>query len=254
MHSVIKIAVIALVAKAVTLPLLFVLPKSGVEYVERYSVNIYRSYPVAKAFGLKSFKQEKIILKKPLYKLTNLKLKGIYSSKKRGVVALEEAGKTFFLATGESYKGYKLIRVTPQKAIFEKHNRRYELEMEEKALRGTLSSSATKEDTASISISKKEIEHYKRHIQEVWKNISIKEQFDPKTKELTGFKVVRINKNSIFGRIGLQKGDIIVGANDKKFRTYADVFKLYNNIDKYDFVKLTIIRNNEEKELEYEIY
>jgi len=254
MHLVIRIAIIALVAKALTLPLLFVLPSSGVEHVKRYSLNLYRSYPVAKAFGLATYKKPVTAVKQPLYRLTNLKLKAIYSQNGKGVIAVEERGKIIFLSTGESFKGYKLIEVTPQKAIFEKGGKRYELKMEDKALQNRFSLSAQHPPKESLAISKEEIEHYTEHIEDVWKNISIKEQFDPVTKKLKGFKVERINKNSIFGKIGLQKGDIIIGANDKIFHSYAEVFKLYNNIDKYDSIKLMIIRNNEKKELEYEIY
>ena len=109
-------------------------------------------------------------------------------------------------------------------------------------------------DEVKIAVLKRDIERYKKHFNDIWKNISIQEQIDPKTKRLTGFKVTRVNKKSIFGKIGLQKGDIIIGANNKIFRTYSDVLRLYNNIDKYNSIKLTILRNNQKKDLEYEIY
>ena len=109
-------------------------------------------------------------------------------------------------------------------------------------------------DEVKIAVLKRDIDRYRRNFQKIWQNISIQEQIDPKTKKLQGFKVIKVNKNSIFGKIGLQKGDIIIGANNKIFRTYSDVFKIYNNIDKYNSLKLTILRNNKKKDLEYEIY
>jgi len=259
MRLVIKIFIIALVAKALTLPLLFVLPQSGVEHVERYSLNLYRKYPVAKAFGIGLRKAPKNVAKQPLYRLTNLKLKGIYSEHGRGVIAIEEKGKIHFLSTGESFKGYKLIKVEPEKAIFEKDGKHYELKLEDKALEGKYNVTLDEQmlynpDEVKFAVLKRDIDRYKKNFEEIWKNIAIQEQIDPKTKRLTGFKVERVNKNSIFGKIGLQKGDIIIGANNKVFKSYSDVIRLYNNIDKYNSIKLTIIRNKEKKELEYEIY
>ena len=251
------IVVLALIAKAFTLPLYFLLPSYGVEYVEPYSINLYKRYPVAKAFGILPTKKVEKVVKKPVYKLTNLKLKGVYAQKGKGVIVIEEKGKIFFLSTGESFKGYKLVKVEPDKAIFEKDGKRYEIRLEEKAFEGKYQISVDEPydpEEMRFAVLKRDIDRFKKNFNEIWKNISIKEQIDPKTKRLTGFKVERVNKNSIFGKIGLQKGDIIIGANNKIFRSYSDVIRLYNNIDKYNSIKLTIVRNNQKKELEYEIY
>jgi len=251
------IIVLALIAKALTLPLYFLLPSYGVEYIEPYSLNLYKRYPVAKAFGILPAKKVKKVVKKPLYKLTNLKLKGVYAHNGEGVIVVEEKGKNFFLSTGESFKGYKLIKVEPNKAIFEKDGKHYEIKLEEKALKGKYKISVEESynpEEVRFAVLKRDIDRFKKNFNEIWKHIAIKEQIDPKTKRLMGFKVERVNKNSLFGKIGLQKGDIIIGANNKIFRSYSDVIRLYNNIDKYNSIKLTIIRNNQKKELEYEIY
>jgi len=252
-----RVALIALVAKLLTMPLYFLLPHFGVDKTKEYSINLYKRYPLAKAFGLKVIK--KVPVKKPVYQLTNLKLKAIYSEGKNGVIAIEEKGKLIFLSTGESFKGYKLIEVKPDSAIFEKEGKHYELKLQEKNLKGKFSISLEEQmlynpEEVKFAVLKRDIDKFKRHFTDIWKNISIQEQIDPKTKRLTGFKVTRINKDSIFGKIGLQKGDIIIGANNKTFHSYSDVLRLYNNIDKYNSVKITIIRNKEKKDLEYEIY
>jgi len=252
---------LALLAKALTLPLLFLLPTKGIDYIEEYSLNLYRKYPVAKAFGIIPKKVQKSAPKpkKPLYRLTNLKLKGVYSENGKGVIAIEEKGKILFLSTGEKFKGYTLIRVEPDKAIFEKDGKEYELQMDEDSLKGKYSISFEEKmlygsEEEKFALLKRDIEHYRRNFQEIWKHIAIQEQIDPKTRRLKGFKVTRISKGSLFSKIGLKKGDVIIGANNKIFRSYSDVIKLYNNIEKYNSVKLMILRNNEKKELEYEIY
>ncbi len=249
------IATIALIAKLLTLPLYFLLPHFGIEKSKDYSINLYHKYNVARAFGLMQIK--KSIPKQPVYKLTNLKLKAIYSEGKRGVIAIEEKNRLIFLSTGESFKGYRLIEVKPDRAIFEKDGKHYEIKLEEKGLKGKFliqEPQLYNPEEVKFAVLKRDIDRFKRNFNEIWKNISIQEQLDPKTKRLTGFKVTKVNKNSIFGKIGLQEGDIIIGANNKIFQSYSDVLRLYNNIDKYSAIKLTILRNNKKKDLEYEIY
>jgi len=251
------ILTIAVTAKIATLLLYFMLPHFGVDQPKEYSINLYRHYPLTKAFGLIAKKAPKPKPAQPVYQLKNLKLKGIYSENGRGVIAIEEKGKLIFLSTGESFKGYRLITVKQDRAIFEKSGKQYKLKLEDQGLKGKFSIQeppSYNPDEVKFAVLKRDIDRYKKHFNEIWKNISIQEQIDPKTKRLKGFKVTRVNKHSIFGKIGLQKDDIIIGANNKIFRSYSDVLKLYNNIDKYNSIKLTIIRNNQKKDLEYEIY
>ncbi|BCD68952.1 PDZ domain-containing protein [Nitratiruptor sp. YY09-18] len=256
---ILHIVVIALIAKIASLVLFFILPHFGINHEPKYTINLYRNYHVAKAFGIVPVEVRKQVQKKPAYKLTNIKLKALYAENGKGVIAIEEKGKLIFLATGESFNGYKLINVYPDRAVFEKDGKHYELKLEEKNLQGKYSPSLQEQmlynpDEVKFAVLKRDIDRYKKHLNEIWKNISIQEQIDPQTKRLKGFKVVDVKKDSIFAKIGLKKGDIIIGANNKTFTSYSDVLRLYNNIDKYNSIKITILRNKQKKDLEYEIY
>ncbi len=63
-----------------------------------------------------------------------------------------------------------------------------------------------------------------------------------------------VKEKSVFEKLGLIKGDVITAVNGQKLKSVSQVFKLYNNMDKLDSLKLTIMRDNQEKELEYEIF
>ncbi|HHH72909.1 MAG TPA: PDZ domain-containing protein, partial [Sulfuricurvum sp.] len=104
----------------------------------------------------------------------------------------------------------------------------------------------------AVFVKRNEIRHYAKNYDEIWKSVKIKEII--KDKRLQGFKVDWVKKGSIFEKVGLRKDDIIIGANNKKFKSLSQVFKLYNNMEKIDSMKLTIIRDNQERELEYEIF
>jgi len=254
-----NIFILALIGKGISLVFSLFLPHFGVNYIKDYSINLYHSYNFSKAFGLYS-NSKKTISIKPTYQLKNIKLKAIYINNKngKGLIVIEDRKKLFFIFTGDTFKGYKLIDITPTKAIFEKDNKHYELSLKEESLKDKIdiitSSNSKIILNKKIAILKKDIDKYKKNFNEIWKNISITEERDPQTKKIKGFRITYINKNSIFSKIGLKKDDIIIGANNKIFHNYADVFKLYNNIDKYNAIKLMIIRNNQQKDIEYEIY
>ena len=54
-------------------------------------------------------------------------------------------------------------------------------------------------------------------------------------------------------KLGLQKGDIIIKANNVKLESLKDVMKIYNNINNITAMEITVLRDNTEVELMYEI-
>lgn len=77
---------------------------------------------------------------------------------------------------------------------------------------------------------------------------------DKRNGKIDGFKVLSVKQNSIFAQLGLLKGDIIMAVNNQPLKSYADAFKVYDNIGDFDSLKLDIIRNKQKKELEYEVF
>ena len=85
----------------------------------------------------------------------------------------------------------------------------------------------------------------------IWKNISIHEV--KKNGKINGFKVNKINQNSVFAKLGLKEGDLIIKLNNKKLDSYREALKIYKHIDDLDSVQIVVMRNNQEVELVYEI-
>lgn len=71
--------------------------------------------------------------------------------------------------------------------------------------------------------------------------------------KLIGFKVTRVKRGSKMETLGLQKDDLIIKANNIELTSIAEVLKLYKDIDKMETLALTILRNNQEQEIVYEI-
>lgn len=254
--------VVVVLAKALTLTVAWILPRSGVDAVPYQLENLYTGYRPTKVFVLAKPERKKPKKPKgPVYKLDKLKLKGIYAGN-GAFIAVEENKKVLLIAQNESHKGYKLTEVYADHAVFEKGGRRYELRFkEDKKTKGTITKAPSKRrhvdkrvvnEGDAVFIRRNEIKHYAKNFDDIWKNVKIQEII--KNKRLKGFKVTWVKKGSVFEKIGLQKEDVIVGANDRRFKSLSEVFRLYNNVDKIDSLKLIILRDNQERELEYEIF
>lgn len=265
MKNIITLLSMIAIAKLIGLIVLFFLPKSGVEIASN-DVNSmkYRSYKVSNSFGLVTNKKKKPPKAPPkeVLRIDSLILHALYGDDIHGFIVFAEKKAplaNIILALNHDYKGYKLTHIKPQSAILEKGGKAYELLFKE------LTSSIPLQNRVSVpipkdlgntdvvrAVSKKDVMHYAKNFDSIWKNIAIKEI--KKDGKIDGFKVISVNKSSIFARLGLLRGDIITSVNNQSLKSYADAFNIYNNIKDYDSLKISIIRNKQKKELEYEIF
>lgn len=266
----IKLATIVLsmvvIAKIFNMILLYKLPKSGVE-ISKNSANLinYRGYKIASTFGLaKKRVQEKKAPPKETLRIDNLILMAIYGEEKRGFIVFAETkspNNAQILSLNQEYKGYKLTYIKQISAILEKDGKAYELAFKEAPntipIQKRVSAPPPKVehlgDTDVLrAVKRKDVMYYAKNFDAIWKNIAIEEIV--KNGKIEGFRVVSVKKNSIFAQLGLLRGDIIKSVNNKPLKSYADAFGIYNNIKDYESLKIDIIRNNQKKELEYEIF
>jgi len=267
--SFILFASILLVAKIISAMMLYFLPISGTNMiVDDEGINIQVSFRAKNVFNLKNKqpkkeipKKKEVIKKTEVFPLDAIKLKSIYRSKSLSFVTALDAKELKFINIGDTFKGYKLLRVLSKSAIFTRGNKEYEVKLTKeddekfkKSVKTTKSKETKKIDTVQkkTNVTRDEIKEYKKDLNKIWSNIGIKEYKE--NGQFKGFIITFVKKGSVFEDLGLQKNDILLKANGIKLRSYRDAFKLYKQIDKIKVFKLVILRNNEEKELEYEIY
>ena len=176
--------------------------------------------------------------------LKDIKLKAIYKNRDGGFILIEDNRKNIFVDLNQSYNDYKLIEIGEDFAIFKKDGKRYKIEFQKAKKRGEDSYKA--EDESNVKIPKDTFIKYKKDLKSVWKNIGI-------VKTRDGYKVTFINPKSIFAKIGLKRGDILLEINGVELKSDSDAWELYKNIDKLDFVELKVKRKNSIKVLNYEI-
>lgn len=250
-----------LIAKLISLSLWWYLPTEGVE------LNVKKSYQAK--YQRVDFKNMLIKSTAPVVEkvekkasiatsINNLVLKGLYGNKINGYAILAKKAslkKTTIVGIGEVYEGYKLQEIELKRVIFTKNSKEYVLELGEKSKASSKSSiSRVKKsnvDAPSHEVSKKDINYYSKNPAQIWKEIAISEV--KKNGKIDGFRVNRIKKNSKMAELGLKKGDVIIKANNIVLKSYKDAIKLYQNIKNIDAIELVIIRDNQEKEIIYEI-
>ncbi|MDY0132689.1 MAG: type II secretion system protein GspC [Desulforegulaceae bacterium] len=69
----------------------------------------------------------------------------------------------------------------------------------------------------------------------------------------SGIAIDSIKDFSLFKKMGLENGDIIVGANGNEIKTVSDAIGLYNGLKSSDSISLQIKRKGQGKTIEYNI-
>jgi general secretion pathway protein C len=190
--------------------------------------------------------------------INNMILSGLYGNKHNGFAIIAKKSspsKTTIVAIGEKFEGYELQDILQDSVVFSRTHKEYVLKLTN-TIKQTSKHYYKRVKTKQITdneyaVDKKDINFYSQHPSEIWKDIAISEV--RKRGKIIGFRVNRIRRNSKMAEIGLRVGDLIIRANNVELQSYRDAMKLYNDIDKIDTIDLVVMRNNQEKEIVYEI-
>jgi len=259
LNVLIKLLILLAAAKAIALALWWYLPDDGVEIKENHNFNPpyqrvdFRNM-LSKSSGINAV-QNKNIVQNNSVGITSMILKGLYGNKNKGfiIVALKSnPKKTSIVAVGENYSGYKLKSILPNGVLFTKAGKEFILKIKSVKTSAHASVTAARVESPTHSVSRQDIKFYEKHPDQIWKDISIMEVKNG--KKINGFKVLRVRKNSKMDKLGLKRGDVIIRANNVELNSYKSAFDLYKKINKIDTLQLVVRRNNEEKELVYEIH
>lgn len=264
-----NVLIIIMVAKALSLIMLWFFQSEGVNYhanssklpeYKRYNVNNIikpTQIPDVQSASVPTSEEEKELA---AYgpNISNMVLKGLFKRKNGGLIIIALKAKpndSEVIGIDDVFQGYTLKIILKNGAIFSKNGETYSLYFSEDQQQEQYTSkpAAGKSDDGGIKqVAKSDINHYAKNIKEVWKDISIVEV--KKDGKITGFKVTRINPGTPFAQLGLRQGDIIIKANNKQLTSYKDALAIYKGIDKLEALELVVLRNNQETEIVYEIY
>ena len=241
-----NLLIIVMVAKALSLVVLWYFPGEGVNYhpiaskmpeYKRYSAqNIIRAAQRPDAESATAAAGETAYGPN----ISNMVLKGLFKPKEGGFIIIALKAKpddSEVIGIGDAYQGYTLKKVLDNGALFDKHGQNYSLYFSEEAQNGRLVPGREDIQAAEEGIkqvAKSDITYYANNAKQIWEDIGIVEV--KQDGNITGFKVTRIK------------------ANNKPMTSYKDAIAIYKGIDKLQALELVVLRNNQETEIVYEIY
>lgn len=238
------------------------LPKDSVEFIDESNLSInYKKYN-----GFYSLNTVSTISKpkeiKKVASLSKYQLKAVYSTTSNGgwaIIQDKSSNESVILSQYEKFNGYTLTKLFNSYIIFEKNLKEFKLELPnddkvEYKLTNTLPNEIKEEIEffdGKVRIKRNYLNSYVNNIDKVWNNIAISDV--RKGNSIEGFRIDRVNLNSVFGKLGLIKGDIIKSINGTKMDSYAQAFKVYKQINNIGYLSIEVLRNNKIVELNYEI-
>jgi type II secretion system protein C len=209
--------------------------------------------------------------------LKEFTLLATYVEKGNQFIMIADKGKSTIVSLEEEYNGYKLISIKPKIAKFTKNNNYYWLfedptmaegyDFDEQKQKPKQTTTKTKEKSKLV-VSKKnkdainfengtyyipraKVKEFD-NINKIFKLIAISPSYE--NGKLNGFIVSKVKPNSVFSLLGLQKGDKIVEVDHNPLTKMEDGFYYFSKLDQMSSMTLTIIRDDKQKELSYEIF
>ena len=231
----------------------------SLEHPKNEITPFFEPYHLGKLFSLR-FDANGVSMKKVVHEVLTpipYHLNAIYKDGSHSFIAINDNNATTFVDQGKLYKNlYKLIYISSQKAVFFAYGEKMELRLGENGylkLKESVTSYIPDNSSkgAQFTVARSTIDRYTENIGEIWKNIAINAV--TQQDKIVGFRVDKIAQDTPFALLGIQKGDIITGLDNKPLDSYATVFSLYQSALKNPAIKITVIRNNQPKDLEYEI-
>jgi len=102
-----------------------------------------------------------------------------------------------------------------------------------------------------IALERKEIEEAVNDVNNLMKQAKIRPHF--KDGQPDGLTLSRIQRDSIFTKLGLRSGDVITGVDGQKIQSVDDALRFYNSLKSGSNVSVEIKRRGKTEQIEYNI-
>ncbi|WP_461829764.1 type II secretion system protein GspC [Aquifex sp.] len=185
---------------------------------------------------------------------TDLNLKGIILSESlRGAVFGN--GKEKFVEEGESIKGYTLKRVLPNGVLLSAGGKEYFLEFKPKKGKGGINTRRVSVSQSAFSkevvISRREVEAITRDPAKMFTQIRLVPYV--KGGKTEGFIFEWVKPGSIFHKLGIRRGDILVSINNMTITSGEDAFRILQMLRNEPNLKIVLIRGGKKEEINVRI-
>ncbi|MGA2525605.1 MAG: PDZ domain-containing protein [Smithellaceae bacterium] len=190
--------------------------------------------------------------------VTSFDLKGTVSGGASfGFIVIEERGKNKqrLYRLGDMIGSARLIKITRNTAIIKSTDREITLKIKETPEGSLLSrSSAPQADmpNSGMALSRGEVNEKLRDLKTIMTQAAVRPYFEAGAQE--GFIISDIKPESLYQKLGLQNGDIIIDVNGKRMQTADDILQLVNIMQSGGNITLSLKRNGKAETINYSFY
>ena len=153
---------------------------------------------------------------------------------------------------GDSVQGAIVKKILRGKVILRVKERDEILTIEESAsLRGKekFPTSETTSKGATIMVSRSAVQESMKNVHNLLSQVRIRPYF--RDGKADGLSVTNIKSGSFFAKLGLKNGDVVQGIDGSLIKSPEDVLEMYKKFKLGSQVALQIMRNNEQKIINY---
>ena len=154
---------------------------------------------------------------------------------------------------GDSVQGATVKRILRGKVVLRVNDKDEILTMEEEAASRAEPEyvrSPAGEKEATIVVSRSEVDESLKNIHQLLTQVRIRPHF--RDGKPDGLAVSNIRPGSFFAKLGLRNGDIVQGINGRNIKSPDDVMEVYQRLKSGSRVALQVMRNGEEKIINYQ--
>ncbi len=116
---------------------------------------------------------------------------------------------------------------------------------------------AIKQAGNDFTVSRADVKDQLNNYQSLLKTARAVPYTDPRTGELTGFKVTQLQPGSLFQKLGIQPGDVIKGVNGEPINSVNKALEVFANlkgsVDDIDNVDIRVERGGSDQSLKYNL-
>ncbi len=195
------------------------------------------------------------------YKIFNGKLLGILTGNGKNYAVIKYNKELLVLEEGVEKKGLLLTKVFNNSVELEYKNKKYLLKYEKSKVQSNykykkntpLSDTSSKitVENNTITIPRSILVAELKDINKVLRSVLVSPSY--KNGKFVGYRVSRLKKDSIFRKIGIINGDIIVKINGEPLTTPEKLFEFFSKTEDITAVTVDLIRFGKKKSLFIEI-
>jgi general secretion pathway protein C len=172
-----------------------------------------------------------------------------------GFVVVEEKGKgkQKLYRLGEMIGSARLVRIGRNTAVLKNSEKEFVMKIKEAAEGGLMGRSSRPGGAASgIAVSKQEVTESLGDLKSIMSQAVVRPFFNEGVQQ--GYVVSNIVQGSLYERLGLKNGDVIVDVNNKNLESADDLLKLVNVMQAGGSVSVNLMRNGKNETINYSFH